>query len=172
MSLVAHFCTRRKGQTVSNNFHAKSHKGEKGEKKYLVTPVIPKSEGEISAGTGYVADLKEILRKRDVFGFRNFLQKTQRALPDEMLADIIKLETMMHQLIVSMPDLSEWHVESRAWLNSNTLLIDGQSLMEAARISPEERWEEFEANQRDETKPARRTIFLRTPRTGKTYEDN
>jgi hypothetical protein len=94
-----------------------------GEKQFRATPVSPKNKEQLSAtGENYNAALKEVLRSRDVFRFRNFLSSDKRALPDEMLADILKLETMLHLLILSLTDLSDLHAESQKWLDENTVL--------------------------------------------------
>lgn len=145
---------------MSNHFHR--GKGNKGEKKYLVTPVKPKSNAEIVAiGETYNTALKEVLRSRDVLRFRNFLQADKRALPEDMLADTFKLETMLYQLILNQPDLVDLHAEARTWLDGNTVKLDGRTLLQAAGITPEQKREEFEA-QEDPSK-SRRTIFLNVP---------
>lgn len=83
----------------------------------------------------YDEQLKLVLKMKDVFRFRHFLAASGRALPPEMLLDIRKMETLMHQIILSMPDLSDMHAESRYWLEQNTVLQD-QSLNEAAKRKP------------------------------------
>jgi hypothetical protein len=154
---------------VSNPIHQRFHgkgKGDKGEKKYLATPILPKNREQIeAAGADYNSQLKEVLRQGDVEQFRAFLQKDKRALPEEMLADKLKLETMMHQLIVSMPDLADLHSTSRDWLDSNTITLDGRTLLQAAGISPEQKLEEYRASRPEasDEKKKRQIVFLNLP---------
>jgi len=156
---------------MDNHIHGLKGKGEKGEKKYLATPVSLQNKLRLGAeGANYDAELKEILRAGDVLRFRSFLQSSQRALPDEMLEDNTKMQTMMHMLTLSMADLNDLHAASREWLDGNTVLRSVRSLLEASQVTPEEKWQEFEAQQADDEKPKRRTIFLQVP--GRSTEDN
>jgi hypothetical protein len=106
----------------------------------------------------YNRQLAEVLRTRDVFRFRHLLASSGRALPDEMMLDVLKLATMMHQMIVALPELADMHDFSRQWLDDNTLLTsNNRSLNEAAQRKPGEAPEGLPA-----PKPGRRTITLRT----------
>ncbi len=146
--------------------------GDKGQKKILATPVnLVNKAGILGQGASYNLELKAILQSQDVARFRAFLQNNQRALPEEMLEDTTRMQTMMHQLTLSMPDLSEMHGAAREWLDGNTVLRSVRSLLEAAQVTPEQKWQEFEETQTDKPKPNRRTIFLNVPPSRST-EDN
>ncbi|MEI6046515.1 MAG: hypothetical protein WCS37_19360 [Chloroflexota bacterium] len=95
----------------------------RGEKRFRATVISPNDKEQLfDVGESYIAALQEVLRSRDVLRFRNFLSSGQQTLPDEMLADTLKLETMLHQIILSLPELSDLHVESQKWLDENSLL--------------------------------------------------
>ena len=88
-------------------------------------------------GAQFDTELKEILRKGDVFRFRNFLSKSNRNLPTEMMLDTTKMETMMHQLILAMPELTDIHERSQNWLDNNTFVkTRGLTLLQSSRLTP------------------------------------
>lgn len=104
----------------------------------------------------YNERLAEVLRSRDVFRFRHFLATSGRALPDEMLLDTLKMATMMHQMILSLPQLADLHDFSREWLDENTVLTSkNSSLNEAAQRKP------GATSSVPEPQPGKRSISLR-----------
>ena len=118
-----------------------NHSGESGPfkkgSKVRVTVVKAQNKPEGPAGADdYTEALAAILRQRDVFRFRNFLASSGRALPDEMMLDTLKMETLLHQLTLTMPGLADLHEASRQWLDHNTWLGQNPSLNEAARREP------------------------------------
>ncbi len=126
---------------------AKSNDGcgtPKGNSKLRVTIVMPQnSASQLDNAANYSLALSDILRRRDVFRFRNFLAANGRGLPDEMMLDTHKMETLLHQLTLTMPALADLHADSRRWLDHHTLLTSqNPSLNEAARRTPGEREEE------------------------------
>jgi hypothetical protein len=70
----------------------------------------------------YVAQLGEVLRQRDVGALRAFLEAQAGRYGDERQVDAIRaqsdaeLETLLHRMIVSRPDLAQLHAESQRWL--------------------------------------------------------
>ncbi len=74
----------------------------------------------------YVAQLGEVLRQRDVAALRAFLEAQAGRYGDDRQVDAIRaqsdveLETLLHRMIVSRPDLSALHSESRRWLARHT----------------------------------------------------
>lgn len=72
----------------------------------------------------YVAQLGEVLRQRDVGALRAFLESQAGRYGDERQVDAIRaqsdaeLETLLHRMIVSRPDLAPLHAESQRWLAS------------------------------------------------------
>jgi hypothetical protein len=110
--------------------------GTKG--KYRALVVTPQNKTELGEqGAKFDLELKEILRKGDVFRFRNFLSKSGRSLPSEMMLDTVKMETMLHQLILTMPDLADIHQRSQDWLDGNTMVkTKGLTLLQASSLSP------------------------------------
>lgn len=131
--------------------------------KWRVTVV--KSPGQTNSGpaqvVSYQQQLAVILRERNVFRFRNFLAANGRALPDDMMLDTLKMANVMHQLILSLPELADLHDFSRQWMRENSLLAPGESLTEAAKRLPGEPAIPPPA-------PGRRSISLKTiPLTGK-----
>lgn len=121
-------------------YHSKSSEA-KGTGQYRAHVIKPRSADQRDAeGARFEADLKEILRKGDVFGFRNFLAKSGRTLPTEMMLDTVKMETMLHQLTLSMPDLANVHARSKAWLSNNTVLkARGLTLLQSSRLTPSQK---------------------------------
>jgi hypothetical protein len=138
-------------------------RGGDNDKRYRITPIKANPAAEkIAQGLMYDMELKDILRKGDVFGFRNFLARHQRPLPDEMMLDTIKMETIMHQLILTIPDLVDLHDNSKQWLNDNTVLkTRGLTLLQASRLSPEEKQRQIEAEEAQKADRAKRSITLR-----------
>jgi hypothetical protein len=121
-------------------------------------PAQPNPDGVLTPLNDYNGQLAEVLRTRDVFRFRHLLASSGRALPDEMMLDVLKLATMMHQMIVALPELADIHDFSRQWLDDNTLLSSSnRSLNEAAQRKPGQAPEGLPA-----PKPGRRTISLRS----------
>ncbi len=130
-------------------------KDNKGEKKYLVTVVKRPATPEIHAqGIIYDAQLREILRAGDVVRFRSFLTNSGHALPNDMMRDIQKMQTLMHQLIANHAELTDLHDMSRQWLENNTVLGSRTSLAEASQVTLEEKVAQ--------QNPKGRTILLRT----------
>jgi hypothetical protein len=152
--------------------HQHKGAGDKGQKKILVTPVKPGNKARFAEQeANYNHDLQEILQSLDVERFGQFLQTQQRALPEEMLSDSTRLETMMHQLILSMPELATMHGASREWLDGNTVLRSVRSLLEAAQVSPEQKLQEFDEQAEEAAQKTKRSIiFLNVP--PKSTEDN
>ncbi len=70
----------------------------------------------------YVAQLGQVLRRRDVAALRAFLEAQAGRYGDERQVEAIRgqsdaeLEALMHRMIVSRPDLAQLHAESRRWL--------------------------------------------------------
>ena len=70
----------------------------------------------------YAAQLGEVLRQRDVAALRAFLEAQAGRYGDQRQVDAIRaqsdaeLEALLHRMIVSRPDLSALHAESRRWL--------------------------------------------------------
>jgi hypothetical protein len=70
----------------------------------------------------YVAQLGEVLRQRDVGALRAFLEAQAGRYGDSRQVDAIRaqsdaeLETLLHRMIVSRPDLAQLHAESQRWL--------------------------------------------------------
>ena len=121
------------------------------DKKWRVNVV--KGTAQPQEAARYADELASVLRDRDVFKFRHFLAAKGRPLPDEMMLDPLKLATMLHQLILNLPQLADLHDFSRQWLNDNTgLPKNGQSLSEAAKRPPGEM---------PAPEPGRRVIALR-----------
>jgi hypothetical protein len=59
------------------------------------------------------------------------------------------METMLHQLILTIPDLADIHPKSKAWLDDNTVLkTRGLTLLQASRLSPEEKKRMVEAEEK------------------------
>ncbi len=111
---------------------------ERDNKRWRVTVVKPRdaAQGE-TAIHNYNTELIAILRDKNVFQFRNYLAASGRALPDDMMLDTLKMATLMHQMILSLPELSEQHDFSRQWLDDNTVLQSSpRSLNEAAKRAP------------------------------------
>jgi len=130
-------------------------KDNKGEKKYLVTVVKRPATPEIHAqGIIYDAQLREVLQAGDVVRFRSFLSNSGHALPNDMMRDLQKMQTLMHKLIVNNSELTDLHDSSRQWLDSNTVLGSRISLAEASQVTLEEKL--------SQDKPKGRTILLRT----------
>ena len=106
--------------------------------KYRALVVTPQNKTVLGEqGAKFDTELKEILRKGDVFRFRNFLSKSGRSLPSEMMLDTVKMETMLHQLILTMPDLADIHQRSQDWLDGNTMVkTKGLTLLQASSLTP------------------------------------
>jgi hypothetical protein len=138
-------------------------KGKDDEKRYRITPVKAKPSAEkMAQGLLYDMELKDILRKGDVFSFRNFLDRHKRPLPDEMMLDTIKMETVMHQIILTIPELEDLHEKSKKWLDDHTVLkTRGLTLLQASRMSPSEKKEQIEAETAQAEVESRRSINLR-----------
>lgn len=58
------------------------------------------------------------LRTRDPLVFAEFLMKSGRGSPG-FANDPIKLEQAMHRFILTFPELSDLHEESRRWLDGH-----------------------------------------------------
>ncbi|HEX2911630.1 MAG TPA: hypothetical protein VH186_12540 [Chloroflexia bacterium] len=133
--------------------------GAKGAK-WRVTVV--KAQNKVAAeqvSDAFNRQLAEVLRGRDVFRFRNFLASSGRALPDEMMLDVYKMETLMHQLTLSFAELSDLHASSREWLEQNTLLQNRSGLNAAANRPPGEPYAQPAI---PPPPPGKRIITLRT----------
>ncbi len=132
---------------------------DRGGKKWRVSVVknVNRQEGR-EAIDSYNAELAVVLRDKNVFRFRNFLAASGRALPDDMMLDTLKMATVMHHMILSLPELAEMHDFSRQWLDDNTILQSKRrSLNEAALRAPG-------ASQEDDLPPpsqGSRTIILK-----------
>lgn len=111
---------------------------DKGGKKWRVSVVKPRNTNQgQKAVDDYNTELAEVLRERNVFRFRNFLAAKGRALPDDMMLDTLKMATLMHQMILSVPELADQHNFSRQWLDENTFVqSSNRSLNEAAKREP------------------------------------
>ena len=74
----------------------------------------------------YVQQLGGVLRQRDVAGLRAFLEAQAGRYGDQHQVDAIRgqsdaeIEALLHRMIVSRPDLSSLHAESRRWLARHT----------------------------------------------------
>ena len=70
----------------------------------------------------YVAQLGEVLRRRDVTALRAFLESQAGRYGDERQVEAIRaqsdaeIEALLHRMIISRPDLAELHPESQRWL--------------------------------------------------------
>src|SRR5437763_8954281 len=69
----------------------------------------------------YNAELQRVLRNGDLNAFHALLTRTGRTLPTDMMLDRFKLETMMRQLILAMPELADIHEAARAWMSQNAM---------------------------------------------------
>lgn len=120
--------------------------------KWRVNVIKPQAVQNSAPLNEYNERLAEVLQTRDVFRFRHFLASNGRSLPEEMMLDTLKMATLMHQMILSLPQLSALHDFSRQWLDDNTALTSQQpSLNEAAKRVPGV----------PEAQPGRRSISLR-----------
>jgi hypothetical protein len=130
-----------------------------GEKKYRVTVIKQPAGAEIQArGILYDARLEAVLREGNLQQFRDFIGGSGHALPEEMMTDTLRLEAVMHRLILNRPELSEQHPASKEWLDNYTALgSEITSLNEASRIAQEK----VHRLKQDE-KPGRRVIYLKT----------
>lgn len=78
--------------------------------------------GPNPADAAYVANMRDVLRKRDVSALREFLVRsaTVRKEPEEaaQLESLSHdaLEARMHKMIMARMDLADLHDESRKWL--------------------------------------------------------
>ena len=137
--------------------------GQSANKKLHVTVIKKSASAEVQAhALQYNALLIQVLREDDVVGFRNFLVKVGRALPEEMMLDTLRLESMMKQLILSIPELEDLHPTSREWLDKNTHLgshFVGLDL-EQPVLEEEKQILEHAHNENSDTKPQHRTINL------------
>ena len=76
----------------------------------------------VSDDRSYVQQLGEVLRQRDVAALRVFLEGQAGRYGDQSQVDAIRaqsdaeIEALLHRMIVSRPDLSALHAESRRWL--------------------------------------------------------
>lgn len=131
----------------------------KGGGRWRVSVVKPQNLEEArTVNDEYNQQLAEVLRTRDVFKFRNFLAASGRALPQDMMLDPLKMATLMHQLILSVPELAEMHEFSQQWLNDNTFLPkNNSSLNKAAKRAPGAP----SVEELPQPSPGRRTISLR-----------
>ncbi len=137
--------------STSDNSHNKG--SGKWRASVIKSPLPGQAEAALQASRQYDNELAEVLRSRDVFRFRNFLAAHDRGLPGEMMLDTLKMATLMHQLIQTLPQLADLHEFSREWLNDNTALPkDNGSLNQAAKRSPGV----------PPPEPGRRTITLRS----------
>ncbi len=68
-----------------------------------------------TAAQRYIDGLIAALRTRDPLVFGEFLMKSGRGSPD-FARDPAKLEQAMHRFILTFPELSDLHDESRQWL--------------------------------------------------------
>ena len=75
-----------------------------------------------TAAQRYVEGLIAALRTRDPRVFAEFLKKSGRGNP-EFAKDPRKLEQAMHRFILTFPELSDLHEESREWLKNNPGVI-------------------------------------------------
>ena len=72
----------------------------------------------------YVAQLGEVLRRRDPQALRAFLEESAARFGDErQVADIRRrspgeMAELMHRMILARADLSHLHQDSRRWLNA------------------------------------------------------
>jgi hypothetical protein len=137
------------------------------DKKFRITVVKQPAGAEVQArGLIYDSQLGEILKTGDVHRFRNFLSQTGHALPDDMMLDLLRVETVMHQLILNRPDLSEFHANSKDWLDNHTVLgSSGVSLREASEQAEAEmrlREQAQLATKTEDSKSKKRVIYLRT----------
>ena len=73
-------------------------------------------------GTEYTAALERVLRAGDVNAFHALLSRTGRSLPPDMMLDRHKLDTMMRQLILAMPELADLHDDARNWMSHNAMI--------------------------------------------------
>jgi hypothetical protein len=70
----------------------------------------------------YVSRLGEVLRRRDPAALREFLAEQAGRFGDERQVAEIRakepdeMETLLHRMIVSRPDLAELHPASARWL--------------------------------------------------------
>lgn len=126
------------------------------EKKLRITVVKQLAGAEVQArGILYDTQLEHILRKGVVTSFRDFLGQSGHGLPSEMMDDPLRLEMVMHQLILNRPELSDKHVASRLWLDGNTALGSGNpSLNEASRTAEEKLQEMGQAQSEAGRNPA------------------
>ncbi len=106
--------------------------------RYRAHVIKPQHQAQLDErGSKFEAELRKILRVGDVFRFRNFLSKDGRSLPTDMMLDTLKMETLMHQLIMTLPDLADIHPRSQAWLDDNTHLKPrGLTLLQVSSLTP------------------------------------